>query len=56
MAPDVIQHGLVQRDGYFETLIFLGAHRSDQAAYLMRLIRVRYLVVVGSHYQYHRSF
>jgi hypothetical protein len=38
----VIQHCLVQRDGYFEALIFLGAHHSDQAAYLMRLIRVRY--------------
>lgn len=38
----VIQHVLVQRDGYFEALIFLGAHRSDQAAYLMRLVRVRY--------------
>src|SRR5260370_32026015 len=38
----VIQHCLVQRDGYFEALIFLGAHRSDQAAYLMRVIRVRY--------------
>ncbi len=38
----VIQHCLVQRDGYFEALIFLGAHRSDQAAYLMRLIRLRY--------------
>ncbi len=33
---------LVQRDGYFEALIFLGAYRSDQAAHLMRLIRVRY--------------
>src|SRR5260370_10468294 len=38
----VIQHCLGQRDGYFEALIFLGAHRSDQAAYLMRVIRVRY--------------
>jgi DDE family transposase len=38
----VIEHCLLQRDGYFEALIFLGAHRSDQAAYLMRLIRVRY--------------
>lgn len=38
----VIQHQLVERDGYVEALIFLGAHRSDQAAYLMRLIRVRY--------------
>ena len=41
-ASYVIQHPLVQRDGYFEALIFLGAHRSDQAAHLMRLIRVRY--------------
>ncbi len=37
-----IEHILVQRDGYFEALIFLGAYRSDQAAHLMRLIRVRY--------------
>jgi hypothetical protein len=38
----VMQHPLVQRDGYFEALIFLGAHRADRAVYLMRLIRVRY--------------
>lgn len=37
-----IEHILLQRDGYFEALIFLGAYRSDQTAYLMRLIRVRY--------------
>jgi hypothetical protein len=37
-----MEHILLQRDGYFEALIFLGAYRSDQAAYLMRLIRVRY--------------
>ncbi|MDQ6645194.1 MAG: IS4 family transposase [Chloroflexota bacterium] len=37
-----IEHMLVQRDGYFEALIFLGAYRSDQAAYLMRLVKVRY--------------
>jgi len=37
-----IQHILVQRDGYFEALIFLGAYRSDQAAYLVRLVRLRY--------------
>ncbi len=37
-----IEHILVQRDGYFEALIFLGAYRADQAAYLMRLVRVRY--------------
>jgi hypothetical protein len=37
-----IEHILVQRDGYFEALIFLGAYRSDQAAYLLRLVRVRY--------------
>jgi len=37
-----IEHILVQRDGYFEALMFLGAYRADQAAYLMRLIRVRY--------------
>ncbi len=32
----------MQRDGYGEALIFLGAYRSDQAAYLVRLIRFRY--------------
>jgi hypothetical protein len=37
-----IEHLLVQRDGDFEALIFLGAYRSDQAAYLLRLVRVRY--------------
>ncbi len=37
-----IEHILVQRDGYFEALIFLGAYRSDRSAYLLRLVRVRY--------------
>jgi hypothetical protein len=37
-----VEHILVQRDGYGECLIFLGAYRSDQTAYLMRLIRIRY--------------
>lgn len=37
-----IEHLLVQRDGYLEALIFLGAYRSDRTAYLMRLVRVRY--------------
>ena len=37
-----IEHILCQRDGYFEALIFLGAHRADRSAYLMRLVRVRY--------------
>ena len=37
-----VEHILVQKDGYGEGLIFLGAYRSDQAAYLMRMIRVRY--------------
>jgi hypothetical protein len=37
-----VEHVLVQRDGYGECLIFLGAYRSDQTAYLMRLIRIRY--------------
>ncbi len=37
-----VEHVLVQRDGYGEALIFLGAYRSDQTAYLMRLIRIRY--------------
>jgi hypothetical protein len=36
-----VEHVLVQRDGYGECLIFLGAHRTDQAAYLVRLIRFR---------------
>ncbi len=38
----LIEHVLVQRDGYFEALIFLGAYRADRTAYLMRLVRVRY--------------
>jgi hypothetical protein len=38
----VIEQCLVQRDGYFEALIFLGAYRADRSAYLMRLVRVRY--------------
>jgi hypothetical protein len=38
----VIEHVLVQRDGYFEALVFLGAYRADRTAYLMRLVRVRY--------------
>lgn len=37
-----VEHVLVQRDGYGECLIFLGAYRADQTAYLMRLIRFRY--------------
>lgn len=37
-----VEHVLVNRDGYGECLIFLGAYRSDQTAYLMRLIRIRY--------------
>jgi Transposase DDE domain len=37
-----IEHILVQRDGYLEALIFLGAYRSDHSAYLLRLVRVRY--------------
>lgn len=37
-----VEHVLVSRCGYGECLIFLGAYRSDQAAYLMRLIRIRY--------------
>lgn len=37
-----IEHILVQRDGYFEALIFLGAYCSDRSAYLLRLVRVRY--------------
>ena len=41
-GSDTIEHILVQRDGYLEALIFLGAYRSDRAAYLLRLVRVRY--------------
>jgi hypothetical protein len=37
-----VEHILVQRDGYGEALIFLGAYHSNQAAYLMRMIRIRY--------------
>jgi hypothetical protein len=37
-----LMHVLVQRDGYSEALVFLGAHRRDQSAYLVRLIRIRY--------------
>jgi hypothetical protein len=37
-----VEHVLVDRDGYGEALIFLGAYRTDQTAYLMRLIRFRY--------------
>jgi hypothetical protein len=37
-----IESILVQRDGYFEALIFLGAYQADRAAYLLRLVRVRY--------------
>jgi Transposase DDE domain len=44
-----IEHVLVSCDGYGECLIFLGAYRSDQTAYLMRLIQVRYR---GQWYRY----
>lgn len=37
-----LEHVLVHRDGYMEALVFLGAYRSDRAAYLLRLVRVRY--------------
>jgi len=37
-----LMHVLVQRDGESSALVFLGAHRSDQSAYLVRLIRIRY--------------
>ena len=37
-----LMHVLVQRDGYSEALVFLGAHPRDQSAYLVRLIRIRY--------------
>jgi hypothetical protein len=35
-------HYLVQRDGYSEALVFLGAHPRDQSAYVVRVIRIRY--------------
>jgi len=37
-----LMHVLLQRDGESSALVFLGAHRSDQSAYLVRLIRIRY--------------
>ncbi|MDQ2907579.1 MAG: IS4 family transposase [Chloroflexota bacterium] len=37
-----IEHFFVSRDGYVDALIFLGAHRADRTASLMRLVRVRY--------------
>ena len=37
-----VEHILVQRDGYGEALIFLGAYHSDRTAYLVRMIRIRY--------------
>jgi hypothetical protein len=36
------EHVLVERDGYYEALVFLGAYRSDRSAYLYRLVKVRY--------------
>lgn len=44
-----IEHILVQRDGYVEALVFLGAYRADRTAYLTRMVRVRYQ---GSWYTY----
>lgn len=37
-----IQHILVQRDGSFEALVFMGKYRSDRCRYLVRLVRYRY--------------
>jgi hypothetical protein len=36
-----IEHILVQKDGYFEALVYLGAYRADQAAFLVRLVTFR---------------
>jgi hypothetical protein len=38
----VIQHVLIQRDGYHEEIVRLGAYRSDHAAFSARLISFRY--------------
>jgi hypothetical protein len=35
-------HWLIQRDGYSEALVFLGAHPRDQSGYVVRVIRIRY--------------
>ena len=38
----VIQHVLIEVDGYREEIVRLGAHRSDRAAFSARLISLRY--------------
>ena len=35
-----VQHVFVQQDGYLDALVFLGAYRSDQARFAVRLIQV----------------
>jgi hypothetical protein len=37
-----VEHILLQKDGYFEALVYLGAYRADQAAYLVRFVSFRY--------------
>jgi len=37
-----IIHILVQRDGYLEALVWLGAFRADRAAFAVRLIQIRH--------------
>ncbi|GHO82546.1 IS4 family transposase [Dictyobacter formicarum] len=37
-----MEHILVQRDGYFEALVFMGKYRSDRCQHLVRLVRYRY--------------
>jgi hypothetical protein len=44
-----IEQWLVLRDGYSEALVWLGAYRDNQSAYLARLVQVRYR---GQWYRY----
>lgn len=37
-----LEHILVQRDGYFEALVFMGSYRANQSGHLVRLVRYRY--------------
>jgi len=48
-ASYTIQHVLIQRDGYFEAIVQVGAYRSDHAAYSVRLISFQYR---GTWYRY----
>ena len=38
----VIQHVLIERDGYREQIVQLGAYRNNHAAFSARLISIRY--------------